>query len=321
METGERAPMSARPTLLMLVPASWAGLWLDHFQKADLNVLVQGRDEYRVEDVDYVFSFRPPHGLLKTFPRLKSIFSVGAGVDAFLADPEFPKHVPLVRFVDPQLSTEMAQYVVMQVLRQHRMQAVFDAMQKQSKWSQMMLPRKTADTRIGILGLGEIGTMAGERLRDLGFPVSGWSRSRKQINGIKSYAGDAEFAAFLDKSDFLICLLPLTPDTRGILNAGTFAKLPQGAYVINVARGGHLKEPDLIPALDSGHLSGATLDVFENEPLSETSPFWKHPKVIVTPHVAAISDPRVATRFVIDGIAAAERGEKHPNTVDMSRGY
>lgn len=313
--------MNARPTLLMLVPTSWAGLWLNHFQKADLNVVVQGRDEYRAEDVDYVFSFRPPHGLLKTFPRLKTIFSVGAGVDAFLADPEFPKQIPLVRFVDPQLSTEMAQYVVMQVLRQHRMQSAFDAMQKQSRWSQMMLPRKTADTRIGILGLGEIGTMAGERLRDLGFPVSGWSRSHKTVDGIKSYAGESEFAAFLGKSDFLICLLPLTPDTRAILNAKTFAMLPVGAYVINVARGRHLKEDDLIPAIDSGRLAGATLDVFENEPLPETSPFWLHPKIIVTPHVAAISDPAVAVRFVIDGIASAQRGEKHPNTVDMARGY
>jgi glyoxylate/hydroxypyruvate reductase A len=313
--------MSARPTLLMLVPTSWAGLWLPHFEKENLNILVQGRDEYDPADVDYVFSFRPPHGVLKTFPKLKTIFSLGAGVDAFLADPEFPKRIPLVRFVDPQLSTEMAQYVVMQVLRQHRMQAAFDAMQKQSKWSQMMLPRKTADTRIGILGLGEIGAMAGERLRDLGFPVFGWSRTRKSVAGIKSFAGGSEFAEFLGLSDFLICLLPLTPETRGILNAKIFSQLPQGAYVINVARGGHLKEPDLIPAIDSGHLSGATLDVFETEPLPETSPFWQHPKVIVTPHVAAISDPAVAVRFVIDGIAIAERGGKHPHTVDVTRGY
>jgi len=313
--------MSARPTLLMLVPSSWAGLWLEHFQKAQLNVLVQGRDEYRVEDIDYVFSFSPPHGLLKTFPKLKTIFSVGAGVDAFLADPDFPKRIPLVRFVDPQLSTEMAQYVVLHVLGQHRQQATFEAQQKQSRWSQMLLPRKTADTRIGILGLGEIGTMAGERLRDLGFPVSGWSRSRKHVRGIESYAGEAEFADFLAVSDFLICLLPLTPETRGVLNAKTFSRLPKGAYLINVARGGHLKEDDLIPAIDSGQLACATLDVFQTEPLPETSPFWLHPKITVTPHVAAISDPQIAARFVIEGISASERGETHPHTVNMTRGY
>lgn len=313
--------MSVRPVLLMLVPASWAGLWLPHFEKADLKVLVQGRDEYRAEEVDYVFSFRPPHGLLKTFPKLKTIFSVGAGVDAFLADPEFPKRIPLVRFVDPQLSTEMAQYVVMHVLRQHRQQSAFEAAQKQGRWSQMLLPRKTADTRIGILGLGEIGTMAGERLRDLGFPISGWSRSPKHVRGIESYSGAGEFAAFLAVSDFLVCLLPLTPETRGILNAKTFSMLPEGAYLINVARGGHLKEDDLVPAIESGRLAGATLDVFQTEPLPETSPFWRHPKITVTPHVAAISDPQIAARFVIDGIAAAERGETHPHTVDTGRGY
>ncbi len=242
-------------------------------------------------------------------------------MDGFLADPEFPKQIPLVRFVDPQLSTEMAQYVVMHVLLQHRRAKAFEETQKQSKWAQMMLPRKTADTRIGILGFGEIGTMAGERLRDLGFPVSGWSRSRKQVDGIKAYAGEDEFAAFMGSSDFLICLLPLTDDTRGILNAKSFAMLPKDAYVINVARGGHLIESDLIAALDSSHLAGATLDVFQTEPLPETSPLWKHPKIVVTPHIAAISDPRVAANFVIDGIARAERGEKHPNTVDMGRGY
>ncbi len=184
-----------------------------------------------------------------------------------------------------------------------------------------MLPRKTGDTRIGILGLGEIGTVAGERLRDLGFPVHGWSRSRKTAPGIKSHAGESEFAAFLSESDFLICLLPLTPETRGILNAETFAKLPGGAYVINVARGGHLIEADLIAALDSGHLSGASLDVFQTEPLPEGNPLWHHPKIVATPHIAAISDPRVTANYIIDGIALTERGERHPNTVDMSKGY
>lgn len=313
--------MSARPTLLLLVPVAWAGLWLPWLSKADIDVAVHGRDAYDADDIDYVLGFRPQPGLLKTFPNLKTIFSLGAGVDGFLVDPEFPKSIPLVRFVDDQLSTEMAQFVVMHVLLQHRTAHDFEAAQKQSKWAQRVLPRKTADTRIGILGLGEIGTVAGERLRDLGFSVSGWSRSRKSVDGIKSYAGDAQFAEFLGASDFLICLLPLTPDTRGILNARTFAMLPKGSYVINVARGGHLIESELIAAIDGGHLAGATLDVFETEPLPEKSPLWLHPKVTVTPHIAAISDPRVAANFVLDGIARAERGERHENTVDMGRGY
>lgn len=310
-----------RPTLLMLVPPALAGLWQPHLAAAPFDVVVHGRDAYEPESIDYVLGFRPPPGVLKTFANLKTIFSLGAGVDGFLSDPEFPRRIALVRFVDDQLSTEMAQYVVMHVLIRHRLDRDFQAAQRSSQWTQRMLPRKTEDTRIGILGLGEIGTVAGERLRDLGFAVSGWSRTAKSVRGIQSYAGQGAFAEFLRNSDYLICLLPLTPDTRGILNAESFAMLPQGATVINVARGGHLVESDLIAALDSGHLAGATLDVFETEPLPETSPLWLHPKVTVTPHIAAISDPRLAAQFVIDGIARAERGERHPNTVDVERGY
>jgi glyoxylate/hydroxypyruvate reductase A len=313
--------MSTRPTLLLVVPVAWAGLWTPWFEGAPFDVRVHDRDEYDPKTIDYTLSFRPPFGLLKSLPNLKTIFSLGAGVDAFLADPEFPKSVPLVRFVDPQLSTEMAQYVVMHVLLQHRRQRDFDAAQAKAKWAQRMLPRRTADTRIGILGLGEIGTVAGEQLRGLGFPVHGWSRTCKTAPGIKSYAGDGEFAAFLGESDFLVCLLPLTDETRGILNAKTFAMLPEGAYVINVARGGHLVEAELIAALDSGRLSGATLDVFQTEPLPETDPIWRHPKIVATPHIAAMSNPQVTANYVIDGIARAMRGERHPNTVDMGRGY
>src|SRR6202012_1305326 len=207
------------------------------------------------------------------------------------------------------------------VLLQHRHAKAFEETQNQSKWAQMMLPRKTADTRIGILGLGEIGTVAGERLRDLGFPVSGWSRTRKSVRDIESYAGQDEFEAFLRVSDFLICLLPLTHETRGVLNAKTFAMLPDGAYVINVARGGHLIEADVIAAIDSGHLAGATLDVFETEPLPETSPLWSHPKITVTPHIAAISDPRVMEKGGGRGLARMERDKPLENVVDFERGY
>ena len=305
----------------MIVPVPLAGLWLPFLEKAPIDVVVHERDAYEPASIGYALSFRPPHGLLKTLPKLKTIFSLGAGVDGFLSDPELPKQIPLVRFVDDQLSTEMAQYVVLHVLMQHRRQRVFDKAQQESRWAQALLPRKTGDTRIGILGLGEIGTVAGARLRELGFPVAGWSRTRKTVDGIESYAGDGEFEAFLGQSDFLICLLPLTDETRGILNAKTFAMLPKGAYVINAARGGHMVEPDLIAALDGGHLAGATLDVFQAEPLPKESPIWRHPKIVATPHIAAISDPRVAANFVVDGIARAERGERHPNTVDISRGY
>ena len=311
------------PTLLLAVPVAWAPLWAVPISAMapELKLVVAGRDEYGASDIDYVLSFRPEPGLLKTLPNLKFVFSIGAGVDGFFADPEYPRQIPLIRFVDRTLSSEMAQYVVMHTLIHHRQQRMFDAWQAEKKWRQTMLPRRTEDTRIGILGLGEIGTMATERLRDLDFQMAGWSRSRKTVPGVKSYAGNDELSEFLARSDILICLLPLTPDTRHILNAKTFAQLPRDAYVINVARGGHLVEDDLIAALDSGHLAGATLDVFQTEPLPETSPLWSHPKVTVTPHIAAISDPRVAARQVIDYIAKDRAGKALDNLVDFERGY
>lgn len=313
--------MSTRPNLLLIAPPGWDRFWAEPLSDASVTTFVEGKDAYAPGDIDYALGFRPKPGFLKTLTNLKAIFSLGAGIDGFLIDPDFPRHVPLVRFVDETLSREMAQYVVMHVLIQHRAERMFAAAQREAKWRQAMLARRTEDTRIGILGLGEIGTFAAERLRDLGFHVSGWSRTRKTIDGITSYAGEDERDSFLARTDILVCVLPLTTETRHILNAELFAKLPKGAYVINVARGGHLAEADLIAALDSGHLSGATLDVFETEPLAETSPIWKHEKIIATPHIAAITSPAAAARYVIDGIAAMERGETLKNVVDMSRGY
>src|SRR4051794_9581231 len=254
--------MSAK-TLLLAMPVNWAPLWVGPLAEItpELKVSVQGRDAFAVEDIDYVLTFRPPHGFLKTLPNLKAVFSLGAGVDGILSDPDYPKHIPLIRFVDHTLSREMAQYCVLHVLMHYRMQRVFDRAQAEHKWRQALLPKRAAETRIGILGLGEIGTLAGQRLREWDFDVAGWSRTRKHAPSIKSYAGESELSAFLGRGDILICLLPLTPDTRGVLNAKLFAQLPQDAYVINVARGGHLVEQDLIDAIDSGHLSGATLDV------------------------------------------------------------
>ncbi|HEX4302645.1 MAG TPA: glyoxylate/hydroxypyruvate reductase A [Rhizomicrobium sp.] len=308
-------------SILLLVPPGWGGMWQDPLSIGGAKVYAHGVDEYDPNEIDYAVSFRPPPGLLRTLPKLKAVFSLGAGVDGFLLDPDFPKDKPLIRFVDETLSREMAQFAVLHVLTQHRTVDFFGAAQAASKWRQRMLPRRTEDARVGILGLGEIGTVCAERLRDLGFPVSGWSRSRKEVAGVTSFAGADTLEAFLAGCDFLVCVLPLTADTRHILNAKTFAMLPKGAYVINIARGGHVNEADLIAALDSEHLSGATLDVFETEPLPETSPIWKHPRIIATPHVAAITSPAAATNSILSGIAAIERGETPKNVVDMGRGY
>ncbi|HKD20907.1 MAG TPA: glyoxylate/hydroxypyruvate reductase A, partial [Rhizomicrobium sp.] len=312
-----KASMRRMTTLLAVVPPFIAKLWTEPLTTHApwLKVIIHGQDEYAPENVDYALGFRPPPGLFKTLPKVKAIFSLGAGVDGFLADPEFPKQIPLVRFVDHTMSREMTHYVVLQTLLFHRTQRLLDAAQKEKQWRQAFLPRRTEETRVGILGLGEIGTMAGERLRDLDFPVAGWSRTKKSVPGIESFAGEAELPRFLARSDILICLLPLTPATHHILNAKTFAQLPQGAFVINAARGGHLVEADLVAALNSGHLAGAALDVFETEPLPQSSPIWSHPKITMTPHVAAMTDPKVAARSVADSIARHMRGETLDNLV------
>jgi glyoxylate/hydroxypyruvate reductase A len=310
-------------TLLLAVPIHWAPLWTTPLSEIapDLKLAVDGRDAYDKSDIDYVLSFRPAPGFLATLPKLKAVFSLGAGVDGFLADKAYPRAVPLVRFVDRTLSREMAQFIVLHVLMQHRQQRYFDQAQKEAKWRQTIPPRRTEDTRVGILGLGEIGGLAAKHLRDLDFQMLGWSRTKKTMDGITSYAGESELDAFLAGTDILVCVLPLTKETRGILNARTFAKLPAGAFLINVARGGHQVEADLIAALDSGHLSGAVLDVFETEPLPGDNPLWKHPKVTVTPHIAAISDPRVAAQYVRDRIRRFEHGDALDNVVDLDRGY
>lgn len=313
--------MTTRPKLLFSAPAYWLGVWEPALGSTNINLVVLGRDTYDPRTITYALSFRPPPGLLKSLPNLKAVFSLGAGVDGFLADPEFPKTVPLVRFVDGTLSREMATYVVLHVLMHHRNQRALDEAQRNGVWLQSMPPRRVEETRVGILGLGEIGTLCAERLRDLGFVMSGWSRTKKTVDGVKSYAGQGEFAAFLGSTDILVCLLPLTSDTKGILNAKSFARMPKGAYIINAARGGHQVEKDIVAAIDTGQLSGATLDVFETEPLPESSPLWKHPKITMTPHIAAISEPSASVRMVIDGIRKFERGERPENVVDLSKGY
>jgi glyoxylate/hydroxypyruvate reductase A len=285
------------------------------------DAVLADRDPYEPGEIRYVAGFRPPPGFLKTLPNLKAVFSLGAGVDGFLRDPEFPKNLPLVRFVDPTLMHEMAQFVTMHVLIAHRGQRFFDAMQRQSKWQQRMLTKPSRDTSIGILGLGDIGATIAAGLLPFDFQLSGWSRSPKTASGVKSFAGKEELPQFLAQCDYCVCVLPLTDDTRGIMNADFFAKLPKDAFVINGARGGHLIEEDLIAALDSGHLSGAVLDVFQTEPLPADSPIWRHPKITATPHIAGITDPRMALAYVADCVARCESGKPLDNIVDLGKGY
>jgi glyoxylate/hydroxypyruvate reductase A len=317
----ERAVTLPKVLFKGMLPPGWAAIGKDRFAAHGFEAVIADQDPYDPEAIHYFSGFRPPPGFMKTLPNLKAIFSLGAGVDGFLRDPDLPRHVPLVRFVDPTLMHEMAQYVVMHVLIAHRGQRFFDAAQRDNSWRQHMLARASRDTRIGMLGLGDIGATIATSLLPFDFQLSGWSRTRKNIPGVKSFAGEGELPAFLAQCDYLVCVLPLTDATRGIMNAKLFAQLPQGAWVINVARGGHLIEADLIAALDSGHLAGAVLDVFQAEPMGPDNPIWRHPKITATPHIAALTDQKAALAFIGDCVARSESGRALEHVVDLDRGY
>ena len=273
-----------------------------------------------LEAVDYALLWKPPHGLTARLPRLKGIFSLGAGVDHLLADPDLRCDVPVTRVVDPNLTSRMTEYVVLHVLRHHRRQTDYESLQRLEKWRVLAQPL-AAERPVGILGLGVLGGAAAAALSALGFPVAGWTRTPRDVPGVENFHGAAGLVPFLARTEILVCLLPLTPETEGIVDSRLLAGLPRGASFINAARGGHVVEPDLLAALDAGALSAATLDVFRVEPLPPGNPFWTHPKVTVTPHVAATTDPRACVAQVAANIARIEAGERPLHRVDLDRGY
>ena len=271
-------------------------------------------------DIDYALVWRPEPGLLASLPNLKLILSLGAGVDHILCDPLLPHDVPIVRLVDPYMTDAMSEYVVLQVLRLHRQDLDYRAQQEAAVWRELA-QKNAAERCVGILGAGALGQDAARKLKRLGFDVALWSRSERAFEGLASYAGAAGLTALLGRSEILVCLLPLTAETEGILNTSTFTLLPKGAALINAARGGHLVEEDLLTALASGQLSAAVLDVFREEPLATGHPFWRHPRVIVTPHIAAATHPPTAAPIILDNIRRFEAGRPLLNRVDPARGY
>jgi glyoxylate/hydroxypyruvate reductase len=271
-------------------------------------------------EIEYALVWRPETSFLASLPSLKLILSLGAGVDHLLGDPQLPRHIPIVRLVDPHMTDAMSEYVVLQVLRLHRRDLDYRAQQEAGVWRELDQPN-AIDRRVGILGLGELGQDAAKKLKALGFDVAGWSRSQKSLPGVTNFAGAAGFAPLLSRSEILICLLPLTTETEGILNASTLALLPRGAALVNAARGAHLVEEDLLAALASGQVSAAVLDVFREEPLPADHPFWRHPRVILTPHVAAFTNPTTAAPIILDNIRRFEDRRPLLNRVDLARGY
>lgn len=274
---------------------------------------------------DYALVWRPPHEMLANRRDLKAVFALGAGVDAILDQERkhpgtLPAGVPLLRLEDTGMAQQMQEYALSYVLRYFRRFDEYQALQQRQEW-QPLDPHSLDDFTIGILGAGVLGQSVARKLTEFGFSVRCWSRSAKQIDGVQSFAGEAQRAAFLDGVKLVINLLPNTPETVGILNRELFAQLSTGAYLINIARGAHLVETDLLAALEQGQLAAATLDVFAREPLPQDHPFWRHPRVTITPHIAAITLPQQAMDQIAANIRALEAGHAPAGVVDRQRGY
>ncbi len=274
--------------------------------------------------IRYAIVWKHDHGLLVNLPNLEVIFSAGAGVDHVFDDPQLPKDTPIVRFVDPDLTNRMSEWVVLQCLMHLRQQRAYDQNQRQHKWLELPQPI-ASEIRVGIMGLGELGLDAAMKLKTIGFQVHGWSRSEKIIDGIQTFYGDGERDKFLAQTDILVALLPLTPETRNILNHELIEKLPRSGaikpVIINAGRGGSQMEADIINGLENGTLGGVSLDVFESEPLLSNSRLWDFENAILTPHVAATSSIPALAKYVAGQIKKHEAGGNLDNIVELDRGY
>ncbi|MBN9513059.1 MAG: glyoxylate/hydroxypyruvate reductase A [Alphaproteobacteria bacterium] len=272
------------------------------------------------EDIEVALAWKPPAGLIASFPNVKLIVSLGMGVDHLLADDRLPAGVPIVRIMDDGLVGQMSEYAIYWALRHHREIDTYAASQRARQWKPEDFV-DTIDRRIGVMGLGSIGQDTAGKFAALGFPTAGWSRTAKNLPGIETFHGADGLQRFLARTDILIDVLPLTRDTHGLLDAKAFAALPKGAYFINMARGGHVVDDALLAALESGQISGAALDVFNVEPLPQDHPYWTHPKVHVTPHIAGATNPRTASPGVIENIKRMRAGQALIHTVDPKTGY
>ncbi|MEM9199864.1 MAG: glyoxylate/hydroxypyruvate reductase A [Pseudomonadota bacterium] len=310
-----------RGAVVLHVGASRALWWRDHMgtllPEYDVHLWDEVPDPAQVR---FAVVWKHPAGGLQRFPGLQAIVSIGAGVDHVFVDPDLPMGVPVLRTTGPDLTQRMREYICLNVLRLHRRDWEVRAASAAREWRQNVQPPATA-RRVGVMGLGNLGADAAIALAALGFDTAGWTRRPRDCPGIAVYAGDAARAAFLARSDILVCLLPLTPATDGILNADLFAQLPHGAGLINAARGGHLVEEDLIPALDQGHLCRAVLDVFRTEPLPPEHPFWADARIDITPHTASMIDPEAGGRLIAENIRRFAAGAPVDDLVDPTQGY
>jgi D-3-phosphoglycerate dehydrogenase/glyoxylate/hydroxypyruvate reductase A len=272
------------------------------------------------DEIEAILAFRLAAGIAARFAALRFVACAGAGVDEVLATPDLAPHVPIVRAVDPRQGVRMAQYVALMALRHYRALPRLEAQQRDARWTRPP-PASEADFPVGVMGFGSVGAPVVDVLLRLGFSVVVWTRSPHAIEGAVSFAGADGLPPFLARSRILVCALPLTPATRGLVDAPALSALPRGAYVINVSRGRVLAEADLVDAIDAGHVAGAALDVFETEPLPADSRLWRHPNILCTPHIAAEPRPEVAAAQFAENLRRARGGLPLLNQVDRARGY
>lgn len=308
--------------ILFYSPDSEAEIWIKGFADlmpdAQLHFWKEGDTEQAA--ADYAIVWRPPLSMLQGRNDLKAVFNLGAGVDALLKYGDALPNVPIVRLDDAGMGVQMAEFATHAVLRYFRRFDEYSEQAKNAQW-QVLKQHDKQDFTIGILGLGVLGKRIAQALQQFEFPIRGWSHTRKEVAGVECFAGKEELDAFLAGSRILICVLPLTSETSNMLGRANLSKLPQGAYLINVARGAHVAEPDLMALIKSGHIAGATLDVFRNEPLPAQHPFWYEPRINITPHIAALTLYNESIRQIAGKIAALERGETIMGVVDRERGY
>lgn len=305
-------------SILLICTGRDPKVWVDAIKaKQPSTKLYVYPEPHDPSEIDYVVTWKHPKGAFNKYPNLEVIASIGAGVDHIICDPEIPRSALITRVIDEQLTRDMSTFVLSLVLDKMRNISLHHS---EKKWNP--IPYKTLnDEKIGIMGLGVLGKAAALTLVNNGFQVSGWSKTAKHINGVTTFHGEKGLQTFLKDVSILVCLLPLTSATESILNKELFEQLPKGAYIINVARGEHLVELELLEMLDKEHLSGASLDVFKTEPLPEEHPFWKHPKVHVTPHIASVTDPNKVVSQLMENYKRFQNKEPLKNVVDLKKEY
>jgi len=296
----------------------WIKDFARHFPDAEIEVW---RADGQCRPCDYAVVWAPPQAMLRELASVKAIFLTGAGADALLKfEADLPPDVPIVRLGDAGMGVQMAEYVAHAVLRYFRRFDEYETQARAGQWLPLPQHHKQ-DFAVGVLGMGALGTRVLEALHGFGFPLRGWSRTGKSMAGVQCFTGEDGLDTFLRGSRVVVCMLPLTAQTSNVLNRSNMCKLPQGAYLINVARGAHVAEPDLLTLVKSGHIAAATLDVFRNEPLPAQHPFWNEPRITITPHISALTLRRESVQQIAGKIEQLELGQPIADVINRQQGY